>query len=190
MRAQVLRAPVGSTLNVMSKKRLPESAKDVERWAAVFLKTIKGESDRGCVLVAAAFLDEALELLLRSKMKSTPKTVKQSVDPLLTGIGPLRSFWAKTELCRTLNFLAEWEYDDLTQIRNLRNLFAHSYEQADFDDPRVVDMVMKLNAFGSRTVPQGQAPKRADVKEARLRFSLAAAWLAGALHNRAGMAKA
>lgn len=29
--------------------------------AARFFETIKGESDRGCVLVAAAFLDEALE---------------------------------------------------------------------------------------------------------------------------------
>ena len=174
----------------MSKKRLPDSSEDVKDCAAAFFKTIKAESDRGCVLVATAFLDEALELLLRSKMKSEPRIVKKSVDPLLTGIGPLKSFWARTELCRALDFLAEWEYDDLSQIRNLRNLFAHSYEQADFDDPRVVEMVMKLNAFGERILPQGQAPKRADVKEARQRFSLAAAWLAGALHHRAGMAKA
>ena len=173
----------------MSTKRITDSD-DVKKWAAVFFETIKAESDRGCVLVAAAFLDEALELLLRSKMKSEAKIVKESVDPLLTGIGPLKSFWARTELCRALDFLADWEYDDLSQIRNLRNLFAHSYEQADFDDPRVVEMVMKLNAFGERIVPRGQAPKRPDIKEARLRFSLAAGWLAGTLHSRAGMAKA
>lgn len=173
----------------MSKKRLPESAKDVERSAAVFLKTIKGESDRGCVLVAAGFLDEALELLLRYKMKSEPKTVKQSVDPLLTGIGPLRSFWAKTELCRALDLVADWEYEDLTQIRNIRNLFAHSYENADFEDPRVIEMVLRLNAFGSRTLSKEEAPKLPGEKDGRRRFSLAASWIAGALHKRAGMAK-
>lgn len=173
----------------MTRKRLPESSEDVKGAATSFLETIKAESDRGSVLVAAAFLDEALELLLRSKMKSEPTIVKQSVNPLLTGIGPLKSFWARTELCRALDFLADWEYEDLSQIRNLRNLFAHSYEHADFDDPRVVAMVMKLNAFGERTLPWGRAPMRAGEKEARKRFSLAAAWLAGTLHHRAGMAK-
>lgn len=173
----------------MTRKRLPESSEDVKGAATAFLETIKAESDRGSVLVAAAFLDEALELLLRSRMKSEPRIVKQSVDPLLTGIGPLKSFWARTELCRALDFLADWEYEDLSQIRNLRNLFAHSYEQADFDDSRVIEMVMKLNAFGERTLPWGRAPKQADEKEARKRFSLAAAWLAGTLHRRAGMAK-
>ena len=172
----------------MPKKGLPESSDEVKRSAAAFLDTIKGESDRGCVLVAAAFLEEALELVLRSKMKSDPMVVKQSVDPLLAGIGPLRTFWARTELCRALDFLADWEYEDLSRIRELRNLFAHSYERADFDDPRVVDIVMNLNAFGERMVPRGQVLKLAE-KEARRRFSLAAAWLAGALHSRAGMAK-
>jgi DNA-binding MltR family transcriptional regulator len=171
----------------MGKRRIPESSEDVKGAATAFLETIKAESDRGSVLVAAAFLDEALELLLRSKMKAEEKIVKQSVDPLLTGIGPLRSFWARTELCRALDFVADWEYEDLCQIRGLRNLFAHSYERADFDDPRVIALVMKLNAFGERTLPWGRATKREDEKEARKRFSLAAAWLAGTLHRRAGM---
>ena len=173
----------------MSNKRLPNDSEDVKVRAAAFLKTIKAESDRGCVLVAAAFLDEALELLLRSKMKSEPQVVKKSADPLLTGIGPLKSFWAKTELCRTLDLLAEWEYEDLSRIRNLRNLFAHSYEHADFDDPRVIEIVMKLNAFGERIVPQGKATPPAGVKEARQRFSLAASWLGGTLHFRAGLVR-
>jgi DNA-binding MltR family transcriptional regulator len=173
----------------MAKKRLPKSSDEVAKWAAVFFETIKAESDRGCVLVAAAFLDEALELLIRSKMMSDSKVVKQSVDPLLTGIGPLRSFWAKTELCRALDLVADWEYEDLTQIRNIRNLFAHSYENADFDDPRVIKMVLLLNAFGSRTLSKKEAPKLPGEKDGRRRFSLAASWIAGALHKRAGMAK-
>jgi len=173
----------------MAKKRLPESPEEVEKLAAVFLATLKGESDRGCVLVAAAFLDEALELLLRSRMRSEPKVVKQSIDPLLTGIGPLKSFWARTELCRALDLLTEWEYEDLKKIRDLRNLFAHSYEQADFDDPRVVEMSLQLHTFGSRTVPKGALLKRTDIKEARLRFTSEASFVAGTLHNRAGMTK-
>ena len=173
----------------MAKKRIPSSSEDVEKWAKVFFRTIKSESDRGCVLVSAAFLDEALELLIRSKMKSDAKTVKQSVDPLLTGIGPLKSFWARTELCRALNLVADWEYEDLTQIRSIRKLFAHSYESADFNDPRVIEMVLRMNAFGARTLAKDKEPKNPDEKSARLRFCLAASWIAGTLHKRAGMTK-
>lgn len=173
----------------MAKKRLPETSDDVDKWARIFLETITRESDRGCVLVAAAFLDEALDLLLRSRMKSDAKVVKQSVDPLLTGMGPLRSFWAKTELCRSLDFLADWKYEDLTQIRNIRNIFAHSYENADFDKPRIVEMVLRLNAFGIRTVSLEELPNLSRKENARRRFSLTASWIAGALHKRAGFAK-
>jgi len=173
----------------MAKKRLPESSEDVAKLAKVFFETIKAESDRGCVLVAAAFLDEALELLIRSKMMRDVKVVNRSVDPLLTGVGPLRSFWAKTELCRALDLLADWEHEDLTQIRDIRNLFAHSYENADFDDPRIVEMVLRLNAFGRRILPKEDSPKLSGDKDARRRFSLAASWIAGALHNRSGMVK-
>lgn len=172
----------------MRKPRLPRTPEELNEWAARFFETIKGESDRGCVLIAAAFLDEALELLLRSRMATTAPVVKASIDPLFTGIGPLKSFWAKTELCRSLKLLAHWEHADLSRIRNLRNLFAHSYEKADFDDPRVVAIVSKL--FGG--LPKTKYRPKANaspMKEARQRFSLAAAWLAGTLHNRAGMAK-
>src|SRR5262245_8195161 len=118
----------------MVKKRLPDTPDELEGWAAQFFATVKAESDRGCVLVAAAFLDEGLELLLRSKMSRDASIVKNSIEPLFTGMGPLKSFWAKTELCLALGLLPDYEHGDLARIRNLRNLFAHTYTGASFDD--------------------------------------------------------
>lgn len=171
----------------MSPKRLPNSPDALEVETSRFMSTIRGESDRGSVLVAAAFLDEALELLLRSQMQEEASIVKSSVQPLFTGIGPLKSFWAKTELARALGLIADYEYEDLTSVRTLRNHFAHSYIHASFDDEMAVGIVSKLFHFGLETVPPLPEDK-VDAKFIRYRFSLAAAWLSGALHKKAGMA--
>jgi hypothetical protein len=171
----------------MSRKPLPATPEELKGPAAQFFETIRCESDRGCVLVAAAFLDEALELLLRSRMSSDPRIVKTSMKPLFTGIGPLKSFWAKTELCRALGVIPEPEYSDLMRIRDLRNHFAHSYVTASFDDPEAVKIVSDLRHFGFKALPP-KDDETGGPTGARQRFSLAAAWVAGAIHERAGMA--
>jgi DNA-binding MltR family transcriptional regulator len=165
----------------MAKKCLPKGPHQVDEAASRFFETLKAESDRGCALVVAAFLDEALELLLRSRMSSDATVVKKSMDPLFTGVGPLMSFWAKTELCRALNLLDDWEYRDLTSIRSVRNLLAHSYNRANFSDARVVEIVARLHKF--RRVKFSPDDVRRN-KEARLKFLVAASWLAGTLQHR------
>ena len=56
------------------------------------------ESDRGCVLVAAAILDNCLETLLRAEFSQDATVVKRVINPLFKGQGPLASFWSKTQL--------------------------------------------------------------------------------------------
>ena len=176
-----------SKLDVMAKKRLPKTREELEGWAASFFETIKAESDRGCVLVAAAFLDEGLELLLRSKMNKNAAVIKNSIEPLFTGIGPLTSFWAKTELCFSLGLVPDYQHADLMRIRNLRNLFAHSYTDASFADPRVIQIVSELKHFGMKQFPLTDQEK-AKPGHVRNRFMLSASWLAGSIHSNAGIA--
>lgn len=171
----------------MAAKKLPETPDELKGLAAKFFETIKAESDRGYVLVAASFLDEALEILLRSRMITDPVFLKKSIQPLFVGMGPLRSFWAKTELCRALDLLSEQEHSDLGQIRNLRNHFAHSYVDASFADRKAVDLVSELWHFGTKQIPLTDEEK-SKPDFVRHRFGLAAAWLAGTFHKRAGMA--
>jgi len=189
----------------VATKPLPATRDETDALAKKFFASLAQESDRGCVLVGAAFIDEGLEILLRSKMLSEGKDVKKCVDPLFVGLGPLRSFWAKTQLCRALDLLDEWMYDDLERIRNLRNLFAHSYENANFDDERVIALteglvsadkvvqaIEKLPKSDGTTQPMPQPgrgqesprPLRASDKE-RKRFTLSASYLAGLIHGRA-----
>lgn len=188
------------TLDVtsMAKRQLPATKEEVEALAEKFFSSLVQESDRGCVLVGAAFIDEGLEILLRSKTLHDTLTVKVCVDPLFAGLGPLRSFWAKTQLCRALDIIDDWMYEDLEKIRNLRNLFAHSYENADFDDQRVIALTEGLMSADkavrefakSPTTEMGAVAKeqerpRQTAKKERARFIISASFLAGHIHGKA-----
>jgi hypothetical protein len=65
----------------LQKKRIPSTPEELEGSSKEFFAVIKGESDRGCVLVAAAFLAEALEALLLSHM-SCEEAAKKSVGEM------------------------------------------------------------------------------------------------------------
>jgi DNA-binding MltR family transcriptional regulator len=166
-------------------KRLPIDSVELQGRAATFFDVMKSESDRGYVLVGATFLDEALEILLRSEMSQSPAVVKNTIDPMFTGMGPLRSFGAKTELCLALKLIYDEEYVDITSIRGLRNHFAHSYVDATFKDRKAVRTVTNLRHFGIAAFPITDAEKDQS-DPIRNRFGLATAWLAGGMHKRAG----
>ena len=103
-----------------------------------FLETLDTESDRGCVLIAAAHLDECIEWLLRARFLKERKLT----DLLFTGLGPLTSFSAKIQVARALDLIDSWLYEDLEKIRKLRNKFAHQYIAVSFDHPEIVEVVM------------------------------------------------
>jgi DNA-binding MltR family transcriptional regulator len=134
-------------------------------------------------------------------MASEDVAVKACVDPLFVGLGPLRSFWAKTQLARALGFIDHWMYDDLERIRNLRNLFAHSYENADFADPRVIALTERLvgadkavQEMEKTPPPESVVPNqmlkdtpvkhREVMKKERMRFIMAASYIGGNIHGR------
>ena len=169
----------------MTKKKLPTTPEELKGASADVFEVLRAESDRGCVLVAAAFVEEGLELLLRSRMLTNPK-----VGTLFSGpMAPLGSFSAKIEIAQALHLLLREEYEDLNAIRALRNHFAHSYVKATFRDDKAVETVKNLHHFGTAAFPETQQEtSRSD--QFRGRFCLAAAWLAGTLHNAAVMATA
>lgn len=182
-------------------KRPPKSEQEVLPIGELFIDQLAKESDRGCVLVAAAMLDEALEFLLRCNMSKEDALVKVCVDPLFVGLGPLKSFWAKIQLTRALGHIDQWMYDDLERIRNLRNFFAHTYSDADFANPRVVAITERLVGADKAVRSMSKRPQlgkivpdrlirdtriqdRPIVKKERMRFTLAASYIGGRIHRK------
>ncbi len=101
--------------------------KQVEHWArnlAILQDELEhSASDRSCVIVAAAYIDELLEYLLKNFLYS-PSSEKEDKD-LFSGYGPLSSFSSKILLSYRLGLISNYEYKTLQIIRKIRNTFAH-----------------------------------------------------------------
>ena len=170
----------------MAKRPAPQSKEELNSVTGGFFKSIRAESDRGCVLVAAAFLDESLESLLRSKMLVEKSARKACVEPLFATMGPLGSFWAKAHLVRALELICDWEYADLHRIRELRNHFAHSYEEASFGDLKAIDISKQLEAVKRQLRSRPSQGKHTE-RTPRELFTMSAEYLAGRMHGLADL---
>jgi hypothetical protein len=105
------------------------------------------ETDRGCALVAAEFLSDALELLLRTKFNSTktPESIQQSL--LSRGESPIYTFAMRSKVCMAFGLIFPPTYDALNRIREIRNPCAHRAGPIDLADKELADNLRWLEGF-------------------------------------------
>jgi len=131
----------------MGRKLPPTTSEEIVRRRDEFFDVLSKESDRGLVLVSAAFLDEALESLLRASFSIRHPKSKSFINPLFDTFGLLSSFSAKITICYAMDLIGEWMYQDLKIVRDLRNKkFAHSVGVGRFDLPSIVQLTERLKA--------------------------------------------
>ena len=151
------------------------------------------ESDRGCVLIAAAYLDELLERLLRAQFPDDNNCVKKAVDPLFQIMGPLSSFSAKIKLAFALQLVDACHFSDLEIIRIIRNKFAHSYYDVTFANQEIADKTscLKSSDFASMKMEpldlasnEGSSEQQITISKEKMRFVFAVSYMAGYLQSR------
>ena len=121
----------------MSSFTGPEAAPLFEQ----YLSAISRESDRGAVLVAAALLDEGLQVALKRKMVP----ISDGDDPLFDGAySPLRSFSAKIETAFRLGLITHRTKQMLNQFRKLRNDFAHGANAVSLGEQSVKNRLKEM----------------------------------------------
>lgn len=114
----------------------------VDRDHDSFKLALENESERGCVLVAAAFLDHILEQVLCTQFSN-----KSAGDKLVTGFNsPLGTFSSRITAASALGLLSDSEQKQLDMIRRIRNDFAHIFANVGFNDPAIKDRVQTLPA--------------------------------------------
>lgn len=94
-----------------------------------FRHALSAESDRGCALFAAAYLDTAFEQLMRASLVEDKKVD----DDLLDGTAPLSTFSARIKLAYYLGIISAACRADLDAIRKIRNDFAHDASVITFE---------------------------------------------------------
>jgi DNA-binding MltR family transcriptional regulator len=141
-------------LSVEAEKRLLEELDEGLKRSREFHDTLIGETSRGCALVAAAFLEQRLLELLRARMIESATAKK--FDMLFEGFGPMASFAARSHLAYVLGFIANNVYEDLCLIRGIRNRFAHSSGNLDFNDDEIKTKCGILRRY---IEPRGSFPR-------------------------------
>ncbi len=125
-------------------------------------KALLKESDRGCVIFGAAFLDDCLEQLLRTYFRSEDDSARRIVDGLFRSYAPLATFSSRIQLVFAMHILPRTQHHQLELIRRLRNDFAHQHGPIDFDDPKCTDRLRLL--IGD--------PKKEDVEKRAKRLKI------------------
>ena len=113
-----------------------------------FVEAMLKESDRGCVLIGAAYLDDALEEMLRTNFSGDENVVKKVVSPLFKGgNAPLGTFSVKTNISFALGLINNETFKALNNIRKVRNEFAHKAGPVVLTDQRVSVITSKLEKY-------------------------------------------
>lgn len=122
----------------MAKKdKVPPDVQSLRKAVARFTRQL----DRGTALVAAAWLDDALEACVRAAFRPD----KGTADELFRPDGPLGSFSARIKLAYLLDLIEPLARKDLDCIRGIRNDFAHGRSDLRFTTPSVKDRCGQLH---------------------------------------------
>lgn len=105
-----------------------------------FHRALTMETDRGCALYAAAYLDQALSDLLYVTLVES----KSMQADLFEGTAPLASFSSRITLAYYLGKLSPSMRRELNLIRKIRNDFAHSADNLTFETENLANRCKHL----------------------------------------------
>lgn len=108
------------------------------------ISELENETDRGCVVLAIAWIEDELTKLLKAKCLPT----HQKNDDEIFGVaGPVGTFSAKIDLAYRLGVIRQKTKKSLHLCRRLRNDFAHLTNRLSFAEPTVKDRVQEIFRF-------------------------------------------
>lgn len=118
---------------------------DISRLVEVDKNPLYRESDRGCVLLLAADIENVLEKIFEAWFKGVGTLSKKIQKDVFDFTGPLGTFSAKITLSRALGIIESKLYSDLQKIRKIRNHAAHSNDDFSLSDPEMKEIVSSMN---------------------------------------------
>lgn len=98
-----------------------------------FRTALSQETDRGCALMAASYLDQELRSLIYSNLAEDKDIEKQ----LFEGNGALATFSSRIAMAYAMGLISPAVRRDLNLVRKIRNIFGHDAKPIDFTDPAI-----------------------------------------------------
>ena len=101
---------------------------------------LQREGDRGAVLICAAFLEDQLGAMLKAYFHNDI-----SAGVLVDGFNaPLGNFSSRTRAAHALGLITDVQFDGLEVLREVRNRLAHDWDVHSLEDPRLVELVIRM----------------------------------------------
>jgi len=132
------------------RQRLFEKRLSVRHARTTLPFALAVESDRGCALVAAEFLSNELEMLIRSKFDREMAAVTMQDELLSHGMAPLSSIGLRAKVARCFGLIEQDVYEAIDAVRRIRNECGHCPRPIDLGDDALVVHVQWLAAFVER----------------------------------------
>jgi hypothetical protein len=102
---------------------------------------LEKESDRALAIVAAAYLDHLLEILISNKYKLSKKK-RDNIFKYPAGM--LHSFAFRITFAHMTKLINEDQKQDLNKIRDIRNVFAHQLIGISFNAEEITESCKQL----------------------------------------------
>lgn len=111
-----------------------------------FRESITHETDRGAVLMSAAFLDDKIRDLIQARLVQDKKVIVRSFGPN----GALGSFSSRIDFAYLIGVISKNARRDLHTIRGIRNQFAHYAAPLSYEDEIIAPLCQKLVLHGEK----------------------------------------
>lgn len=116
----------------------PKDLDDISR----FLRELQSESDRGLALVGASVIDDKLRATLKSFLVDCKAGSRLLDEPS----APLATLSTRIDACLSLGLIDQFEYDEVTLIRKVRNAFAHGLHGTSFQTEPIPGLCSTLKS--------------------------------------------
>jgi len=125
-----------------------------------FRFSLNSETNRGCALMVASFLEHKLGRLLEAILVDDSKVVSE----LFSHSGPLGTFSSRIDIAYAMGLIGPATRRDINLIRKIRNEFGHSHQMLKFTDDRIRNRCKEL--FHVINIESTDEPRKMFVKTA------------------------
>jgi len=143
--------------SVSSRRLLKDIPSEAE--IANTLRNLKNVSDFTLAITGTAYLQHMTERILKSRfVRLSKEDERRMFDGAQNGF--LSSFSSQIRLCFALGLVDHASYEDLLMLNDIRNIFAHSMHEVDFNNTEVENDLKLLHFQVSGAPPSEEVKKR------------------------------
>jgi len=126
-------------------EKLPEF--DLDEIIRIDSDPLLRESDRGCVLILGADIENILAKMLKEMFQALGDLSSNEEKRIFDHTGPLGNFASKISLAKAVGVIDKNLHDDIQKLRRIRNMAAHESDSFSLSNDNVRQITSSMNLY-------------------------------------------